>query len=92
MANYIKMSNKEILEQACANAEDIQGILNEMNAVYNVPEEMLEELSLRMFYQDYLYDCHGRKHLRKTNIRPWEDFKADLSEENLKKLDRWLNA
>lgn len=92
MANYIKMSNKEILEHACANANDIQHMLNEMNAVYDVPEEMLEELSIRMFYQDYLYDWHGRKHIGKAKIRPWEDFKNDLSKENLEKLDKWLNG
>lgn len=75
MANYIKMSNKEILEQACENADDIQHILNEMNDVYGVPDKTLEELTLRIFYQYYLYDHHGRKHIGKVKIRSWENFK-----------------
>ena len=56
-------TNQKILDVACENSEVITDILKKLDAL--IPPEnkadaeiLWKELQHRMFYQDYLYDCH----------------------------------
>ena len=77
--SFVKMNDRDILECACDNAADIQVILEKIHSEYGVPEDILVELSYKMFYQDYLYDCHGRRKFRKSKIIPYKQYRNSLS-------------
>ena len=58
-----KKTNQQILEKACTNAAVIEDIMKELDAL--IPpenkakaEKLWIDLQHRMFYQNYLYDCH----------------------------------
>lgn len=82
-------TNRKILEAACGNAEAITDILKELDTL--IPPENKEkaeplwvELQHRMFFQDYLYDCHRPFVPGHKVVLNYEEYDASM-----KKAELW---
>ncbi len=81
-------TNRKILKAACGNAEAITDILKELDAL--IPPESKEkaeplwvELQHRMFFQDYLYDCHRPFVPKHRVILDYNEFDAGIRKAGL---------